>query len=279
MKLQAAAVSDIGTVLDIVHRTVESVYSAFYPADVVHFFLEHHSDANIREDIGEGRVYLLSEDGTPVGTGTVRGNEICRVFVLPEYHHRGYGTFIMKELETVVARTSRSVRLDSSLPGYGLYLKLGYRPVDYQMISTPNGQVLCYHVMEKALVKEGNRIGADEAVGTPSYDGRKFSPSSSSSNSDASDETLFSYHQDGRMVWAEYSGGRILRGQLLGTAEREGDLEFSYEHLTRNYVLRTGRCRSVPETLSDGRLRLREKWSWTNGDCTSGESVLDEIPR
>ena len=39
----------------------------------------------------------------------------------------------------------------------------------------------------------------------------------------------------------------------------------------------TGECHSVPEILPDGRYRLREKWRWTCGDGSSGESVIEEL--
>jgi len=39
----------------------------------------------------------------------------------------------------------------------------------------------------------------------------------------------------------------------------------------------TGICRSTPQTLADGRIRLHEKWQWTCGDLSLGESVVEEI--
>jgi hypothetical protein len=39
----------------------------------------------------------------------------------------------------------------------------------------------------------------------------------------------------------------------------------------------TGVCRSTAEILSDGRIRLLEKWQWTSGDFSEGESVVEEI--
>jgi hypothetical protein len=39
----------------------------------------------------------------------------------------------------------------------------------------------------------------------------------------------------------------------------------------------TGICRSTPEILPDGRIRLHEKWQWTSGDRSSGESIVEEI--
>jgi GNAT superfamily N-acetyltransferase len=276
MKIRQAVADDLSTVRKIVQSTIARVYSAFYPDDVVRYFLGMQSDDEILKDIESGGVYILDEDGQPIGTGTVRGNEIIRVFVLPEFHHRGFGTMIMRELEGVVSRTSRSVRLDSSLPGYGLYLKLGYRPVGYQMISTPNGQVLCYHVMEKALVGAGNLLGADEGAGARIYDGKLFAFASGTGGSDDTPATEYQFRQDAGVVRAEYSGGGVVCGFLVGTATVGGIIDAAFEHVNLKGTLRTGRVRLIGEIDADGRMVLRSSWVWTNGDCTSGESVLKE---
>jgi len=39
----------------------------------------------------------------------------------------------------------------------------------------------------------------------------------------------------------------------------------------------TGVCRSVPEVMSNGKIRLHETWQWTSGDGSGGSSVLGEI--
>lgn len=50
------------------------------------FFLEHHSEENILKDIKKNRVFLyLDTSQNAIGTVTVKGNEICRLFVLPAY--------------------------------------------------------------------------------------------------------------------------------------------------------------------------------------------------
>ncbi len=63
---------------------------------------------------------------------------------------------------------------------------------------------------------------------------------------------------------------------MTGTVSPAGELDFNYCHVNTAGELRSGRCRSVPEVLSDGRLRLREQWQWTDGDRSGGESVVEE---
>ena len=79
--------------------------------------------------------------------------------------------------------------------------------------------------------------------------------------------------QDGRLTYRELDGiGR--RFDQRG----DGSLDIRYHHVNAKDELMTGICRSVPEVLSDGRLRLHEKWQWTSGDSSSGESVVEEVP-
>lgn len=109
------------------------------------------------------------------------------------------------------------------------------------------------------------------------YDGRKFAPLHSSPGGDVGNGTVFHYRQRGDIVWADYAGGRIVRGQLIAVCDREGVLDMSYQHVNADGGLMTGVCRSTPEVLSDGRIRLHEKWRWTSGDRSSGESVIEEV--
>jgi len=39
----------------------------------------------------------------------------------------------------------------------------------------------------------------------------------------------------------------------------------------------TGKCKSRPEILENGKIRLHERWQWTCGDMSKGTSVLEEI--
>ena len=50
-----------------------------------------------------------------------------------------------------------------------------------------------------------------------------------------------------------------------------------YQYINKEGELMTGKCISAPEILPDGRIRLKEKWQWTCGDHTGGESVVEEV--
>jgi hypothetical protein len=109
------------------------------------------------------------------------------------------------------------------------------------------------------------------------YDGRNFHSISNSATGEVSAETIFYYHEKDGLVWAEYSGGGILRGMLLATKDQSGSLDVRYQHVNSRGELMTGTCRSQLEIMPDGHYRLHEKWQWTSGDRSSGESVIEEV--
>ncbi|UOO38700.1 n-acetylglutamate synthase [Oscillospiraceae bacterium CM] len=110
-----------------------------------------------------------------------------------------------------------------------------------------------------------------------SYDGKSFVTMRNSTNGEAGEKTRFCYHQSDRHIWAEYSGGGIVKGFLAGFVQRDGSLEFSYVHTNDMGNIRAGECKSYPEILSDGRLTLHESWQWLNGDKSFGKSQLTEV--
>lgn len=107
-------------------------------------------------------------------------------------------------------------------------------------------------------------------------DDRKFRPAYNSVNGEVSEQTIFHYHQDGEVIWAEYSGGDIVKGSLVGKIVID-HIEFVYHHINDKNEIMTGNCKSYPEILENGKVKLKEYWEWTSGDRSSGESIIIEI--
>ncbi|MBO0936099.1 n-acetylglutamate synthase [Fibrella sp. HMF5335] len=109
------------------------------------------------------------------------------------------------------------------------------------------------------------------------YDGKLFRIVSNTDNGETSSATFFRYHQDGDRLIGSYCGGVIVDGSLAGTVDDAGVLTFQYQHVNTDGETRTGTCRSVPETLPTGKIRLHETWQWTSGDGSAGASVIEEV--
>ena len=112
---------------------------------------------------------------------------------------------------------------------------------------------------------------------TINYDGKIFRSVENVPNGEVDGRTTFHYHQQDQIVWAEYSGGKIRRGQMIGIVLPDGRLEFRYQHINEANEIMTGICLSTPEILPDGRMQLREEWQWTCADFSSGESIVEEM--
>ena len=108
-------------------------------------------------------------------------------------------------------------------------------------------------------------------------EGKVFRSLTNTDNGEVGAETLFFYHQQGRLVWADYQGGRILRGHLIAQVLANGQLDMRYHHLNEAGEFMLGRCVSTPQWLPDGRLRFNEAWQWLSGDGSSGQSVIEEL--
>lgn len=109
------------------------------------------------------------------------------------------------------------------------------------------------------------------------YNNKIFRPFSNSENGETSSETIFYYKQNGNILSCEYAGGKIVKGHLIGLVNDSGEIEMRYHQVNTSGELMTGICKSVPEILENGKIRLHETWQWTSGDCSKGESILEEI--
>lgn len=109
------------------------------------------------------------------------------------------------------------------------------------------------------------------------YHGKKFRTVRNSSNGETSPDTIFHYEQEGNIVFATYSGGSVKLGHLIGLVDEEGNIDMRYHQVNTKNELMTGTCHSQPEVLKNGKLLLRETWSWTSGDKTSGTSIVEEL--
>lgn len=105
---------------------------------------------------------------------------------------------------------------------------------------------------------------------------KQFKSLANSDNGEVSDETIFHYFQEGNLIWAEYYGGDIQKGFLVGKIVNN-QLQFTYQHVNQTFEIMTGKCNSLPEITSEGKIRLTETWEWTCKDFSKGTSVLIEM--
>jgi hypothetical protein len=108
------------------------------------------------------------------------------------------------------------------------------------------------------------------------YNNKLFRPILNSENGETSNETLFHYKQVGNILTSEYAGGKIKYGHLMGLVDSSGNIEMRYHQVNDKGELMTGICRSIPELMENGKIRLHEQWEWASGDKSKGISIIEE---
>ncbi|HRF81744.1 MAG TPA: hypothetical protein PL070_16825 [Flavobacteriales bacterium] len=69
-------------------------------------------------------------------------------------------------------------------------------------------------------------------------------------------EAIFRFRQVGNILTSTYSGGRIHQGHLIRIVDERGGIDLRYHPINDRNELMTGICRSTPETLPNGKIRL-----------------------
>lgn len=108
-----------------------------------------------------------------------------------------------------------------------------------------------------------------------SLDGLVLAPVADQAPGQVGTRTRFTYHEGDGLIWAEYAGGDVVRGHLVGT--RDGDvLDFRYVQLKQDGTTSSGHCVTTVVDLADGRVRLEERWEWESQEG-GGTSVVEEV--
>ena len=104
-----------------------------------------------------------------------------------------------------------------------------------------------------------------------SYEGKVFRKAG------GGDGTFARYRQDGDLVWADFTGGKVRRGTVTGTCAPDGTLRLAYTMVLETGEVISGQTVNVPEWQPDGRVVLREEWQRFGENAASGVSYLEEV--
>ena len=104
----------------------------------------------LKKDAKEGYTVVVKDDDKVIGTGTIVGDYISKIYVKPEYHGCGIGRLIVKCLEDKAKSNGvKTIFLASNLSAEKFYTKLGYNTTENREMSTPNGYVFEISWMKK----------------------------------------------------------------------------------------------------------------------------------
>ncbi len=153
MGIRAAKESDTEHIYRIVQETIDTVYPHYYPRGAVNFFKDLHSRDSILNDIKKDSVYVYETENKIVATVTIDRNEINRLFVLPEYEHKGIGTKLITFSEDNITQQFSIACLHASFAAKEMYLKRGYQHVTFHTKECDGGDFLCVDILSKFLEK------------------------------------------------------------------------------------------------------------------------------
>lgn len=152
MSIRSIDPKDAQIVCDVIHTTIDGIYTSVYPPRTVQFFKDFHSVDSIIERTQKGHVLVVKEDGSIVGTAASLDNRIFGMFVLPDYQGRGYGRDLMDALETQIKADGHTEAvLSMSLPSEGFYRSRGYVDFEEYTRDVGGGEMLVFSDAKKRL--------------------------------------------------------------------------------------------------------------------------------
>ena len=136
----------------LIQNTIDISYHEAYPREAIEFFKDYHSKEQILNDAATGYTVIAECNSEVLGTGTLFGTNIRRVFVSQLIQHRGIGKLIVQELERRASVEKIAVLdLEASLVSRQFWESLGFVVQKEDYVPVRNGQKLCYYKMVKTL--------------------------------------------------------------------------------------------------------------------------------
>lgn len=91
---------------------------------------------------------------------------------------------------------------------------------------------------------------------------------------EVNENTVFHFRQMDDVVHADYFGGKVKMGKLIGLLE--GDrIRFRYVQVNENGEFHAGHSVDRIETTADGKIRLIDEWEWET-KTGKGFCILEE---
>ncbi len=110
-----------------------------------------------------------------------------------------------------------------------------------------------------------------------SLDNRVFVPVENTGNGVVSGKTRFHFWQQGVVFYADYFGGDVREGHIIGKFNAAGQGEMLYHCLTTEHELKAGKAIADFIETETGPLAMELDWQWISGDGSKGRSRYEEI--
>ena len=110
-----------------------------------------------------------------------------------------------------------------------------------------------------------------------SLDGVKMNVVKTADNGVVNQDTIFFFSQKENVVSAEYQGGKILQGYLIGKLSTQNQLEFSYCQMQLDGKLDNGLSLCQLSKNEEEKLLLIEHFEWKSRPGEFGTNIFQEL--
>ncbi|MFD2725331.1 hypothetical protein [Hyunsoonleella rubra] len=107
------------------------------------------------------------------------------------------------------------------------------------------------------------------------FNNKVFSLLDNSENGRVNSDTKFYYKQDGHLITADYYGGTITYGKIIGHLKND-KIEMLYQCLTTENELKAGKALASISKTNTNKLKLKLDWEWLNDANEKGTSEYIE---
>ena len=144
--------NDLAIVQGLIYHTLDISYCGVYPIEAIEFFKEYHSRENILDNAKTGYTVVAELKSEVLGTGTLYGTNVRRVFVSPIHQHKGIGKLLVRELEKKASINKlTTLDLEASPVSRNFWESLGFAVQKEDFIPVRNNRKLHYYKMLKKL--------------------------------------------------------------------------------------------------------------------------------
>lgn len=123
---------DAQEIFDLHTRAILEVCAAHYSPDVITAWVSGRTPEGYLRNQSRGENFHVAANasGTPIGFCGWHGNELCGLYVNPDYHGQGVGSLLLKTAESAAAAAGTPLtQLESTLTAQSFYEKHGYETI------------------------------------------------------------------------------------------------------------------------------------------------------
>lgn len=109
------------------------------------------------EETGE-IMFVAEKEKAIIGFSSVFENELCAVYVHPNYARQGVGTMLLNAVETeAISQKIEKLEFSASINAKPFYQRHGYKVIDRSFHTLRSGVRIPCFLMEKCLISSGDR--------------------------------------------------------------------------------------------------------------------------